>query len=80
LQRGASTGCAHQPSHQTSIPAESPDLNPIENLWHELKEYIRREVKPRTKEQLIDGIEAFWTTVSLDKCRKYIRHLRKVIP
>ena len=20
-------------------PAESPDINPIENLWHELKEY-----------------------------------------
>ena len=28
-------------------PAELPDLNPIENLWHELKEYIRREVKPK---------------------------------
>ena len=61
-------------------PAESPDLNPIENLWHELKEYIRREVKPRTKQELVDGIDAFWSTVSLEKCRKYIRHLRKVIP
>ncbi len=24
-------------------PPESPDANPIENLWHELKECIRRE-------------------------------------
>ena len=27
-------------------PPESPDMNPIENLWHELKEFIRRSVKP----------------------------------
>ena len=61
-------------------PPESPDLNPIENLWHELKEYMRREVKPRTKEELINGIEEFWSTVDVVKCRKYIGHLRKVIP
>ena len=61
-------------------PPESPDLNPIENLWHELKEYIRREVKPKVKQELIDGILAFWRTVDVDKCNKYINHLRKVIP
>eukprot|EP00731_Ephydatia_muelleri_P004704 Em0002g880a len=44
-------------------PAESPDLNPIE---HELKEYMymRREVKPKNKEELINGIKAFWRTVT----------------
>ena len=61
-------------------PAESPDLNPIENLWHELKEFIRREVKPKTKDELIQGIQRFWGTVDRAKCLKYIGHLRKVIP
>ena len=42
-------------------PAESPDLK---NLWHELKEFSRREVKPTTKQELIDGIGRFWRTVS----------------
>ena len=61
-------------------PPESPDLNPIENLWHEMKEFIRREVKPKTKDELVDGITEFWGSVSGEKCRKYIRHLNKVIP
>ena len=61
-------------------PPESPDINPIENLWHELKEHVRREIKPRTKQELLDGISTFWTTVDAHKCSKYIGHLRKVIP
>ncbi len=61
-------------------PAESPDMNPIENLWHELKEFLQREIKPRVKEELVQGIQAFWSTVTVEKCTKYIRHLRKVIP
>ena len=61
-------------------PPESPDMNPIENLWHELKEYIRRDVKPRNKEQLVDGITQFWATVDTHKCCRYIDHLKKVLP
>ncbi len=61
-------------------PAESPDCNPIENLWHEAKEFLRRKIKPRTKQELIDGILSFWETVTVNKCRKYIGHLRKVLP
>ena len=61
-------------------PAELPDFNPIENLWHEVKEYLRRDVKPTTKDELIGGIQGFWKTVDVPKCIKYIRHLKKVIP
>lgn len=61
-------------------PAESPDMNPIENLWHELKEFIRREVKPRNKDELVNGITRFWATVDTYKCCRYINHLNKVLP
>jgi hypothetical protein len=33
-------------------PAESPDLNPIEMLWHEMKVFISKTVKPKTKDEL----------------------------
>ena len=56
-----------------NTPAESPDFNPIENEWHELKEYIHREVKPKTKAELIDGIKAFWATVTVKKCTRHER-------
>ena len=61
-------------------PAKSPDLSPIENMWHELKEFNRREVKPQTKDKLVAGIIRFWDTVTVDKCKKYVNHLKKVIP
>ena len=63
-------------------PPESPDLNPIENLWHELKFYLETKVKPRSKQELIDGIKKFWREkVDAAKCGRYIDHvLYKAIP
>jgi transposase len=61
-------------------PPESPDCNPIENLWHELKEFLRRVVKPKIKAELIQGIVSFWETVDVSKCQRYIGHLSKVVP
>ncbi len=59
-------------------PPESPDCNLIENLWHELKEYIRREVKPKSKQELIDGIEQFWTiaVTSIIYKRSFLKWLK----
>ena len=61
-------------------PAESPDLNPIEMVWHELKRYLRSIVKPSNKEELVQGIQEFWQSMTPEKCSKYIGHLQKVIP
>ena len=62
-------------------PPESPDLNPIELLWHELKHFLRTTVKPRTKDELVNGISRFWEErVDVEKCTKYIGHLQKVLP
>ena len=32
-------------------------MNPIENVWHELKYFIRTVVKPVNKEELFAGIQ-----------------------
>ena len=62
-------------------PPESPDCNPIENMWHQLKDHLRRHVKPSTKEELVEGIKQFWcTTVTPELCNSYIGHLKKVLP
>lgn len=61
-------------------PPESPDLNPIENVWGSMKTFLRTEYKPRNLEMLKDGIRAFWKTLTPEVCRKYIQHIHKVIP
>ena len=61
-------------------PASSPDLNPIENVWHSMKEYLRSDYKPRNVTQLKEGIRTFWRKMEPDVCARFIGHLKKVIP
>ena len=53
---------------------------PIENVFHELKTFIRHQ-KPATKVALIKCIGEFWSTImNPGKCRAYIRHIIRVLP
>ena len=62
-------------------PPESPDLNPIEMLWHELKHFLRNVVKPMIKDELLEGIARFWREkLNPAKCVRYIGHIQKVLP
>ena len=59
--------------------AESPNMNLIELLCHVLKNFLRTVVEPKSKDELLAGIQRFWDTVTPAKCIRYIGHLRKVI-
>ena len=61
-------------------PPKSPDLNPIENIWGSLKQFLRNQYKPKNIEELKDGIQMFWSTLTPEVCNNYIRHLHKVMP
>jgi len=61
-------------------PAESPDINVVENIWAEMKFHIRTKVKPDNQDQLIAGLREFWATVTVAKCNHYIDHIMTVLP
>lgn len=52
-------------------PAESPDLNVIEELWSELNRRIE-EYYPRTLDELIDATKKAWASITLAEINKFI--------
>src|SRR5258708_699841 len=53
------------------LPAYSPDLNPIEQLFARLKSFLRK-MKARTVEQLWRAIASFLKGVSKEECKAYL--------
>lgn len=59
-------------------PPQSPDLNPIENIWAIMKNEIEKE-NPKTKEELKELLMFYWKHLKNDVIENCIRHLIKTI-
>ena len=61
-------------------PSQSPDLNPIENLWKTLKSRLGMyEVLPSSMYELWERVKKEWLTISVDDCRALISSMPRRI-
>ncbi len=59
-------------------PANSPDLNPIENLWGIVKRKIR-DTRPNNADDLKATIKATWASIPPQQCHKLITSMPRRI-
>lgn len=60
-------------------PAKSPDLNPIELLWHAMLEFIRKKNCKKMMDIKLAILE--WRqTITPEICNNYIKTIHDVIP
>ena len=63
------------PSDQTlSWPAQSPDLNPIENLWNVIKRKMDGH-KPSNKAELLEFLWQEWHKVTQQQCERLVESM-----
>ena len=63
---------------QKEIPANSPDINIIENLWAMLKRYVRKKYC-NTIEELQQRVTKFFKKLSLKTCQNFNMHFKTVM-
>uniref|UniRef100_A0A3B4ZVG3 Tc1-like transposase DDE domain-containing protein n=1 Tax=Stegastes partitus TaxID=144197 RepID=A0A3B4ZVG3_9TELE len=54
-------------------PVQSPDLNPIENLWGDAVS----EAKPRNAEKLWKAVKSSWAGIPVYRCQKLVSAVLK---
>uniref|UniRef100_A0A9J8CU48 Tc1-like transposase DDE domain-containing protein n=1 Tax=Cyprinus carpio carpio TaxID=630221 RepID=A0A9J8CU48_CYPCA len=59
-------------------PANSPDLNPIENLWGIVKRKMRY-ARPKNAEELKATIRATWALITPEQCHRLIDSMPRCI-
>ena len=65
-------------------PSQSPDLNPIENLWTYLKDKVaQRKKKPSNKEELFEQVKEEWQAIPADRLKtltqSMVKRLKEVL-
>lgn len=55
-------------------PSQSPDLNPIENLWKIIKDK-RKSIKATSKEDLMNKVRQIWNETSLQTLQKLVESM-----
>jgi DDE superfamily endonuclease len=53
-------------------PPQSPDLNPIENIWGQCKKWIQKNRVCRTEEDLEEAIMAAWSALAPEATLHFI--------
>ena len=56
---------------QMTWPSQSPDMNPIENLWNDVKKVVR-EKKPANLNELERVIVEAWQNIPAERCAKLV--------
>ena len=59
-------------------PPQSPDLNPIENVWGIIKKSLEKK-KSKNKIDLTQNIKESWNKISKEICANCIDHLIKTL-
>jgi hypothetical protein len=61
-------------------PPSSPDVNPIENVWRDLKRAVRALPRqPTTRKQLADAAKQAWDNIPIDKINRYIDRMPAIM-
>ncbi|KAG1606869.1 hypothetical protein G6F46_012709 [Rhizopus delemar] len=62
--------------HTFNWPSQSPDLNPIEHIWHHLKLKLSAyDTRAKGVHELWNRVEKEWSTFTAEDCRRYINSM-----